>query len=195
MCAQSQPDPHRWTAPDALAGFGVALRPETPEDVPFLAALFESVRWPAFDDSGWTDSFRRAFLAEQFRFQVAHYARACPDAVFLIVERRSVPIGRLYVHEAASEHRIVDISLLPEVRNQGLGGALLDMVCAAADRRGCLSSLHVEKFNRARSLYRRKGFKPAGERGPYWLMIREPESRAAHEAPARPSADGQMSQR
>jgi hypothetical protein len=31
-------------------------------------------------------------------------------------------------------------------------------------------SIHVEKFNPAQNLYRRLGFREAGEDGPYWRM-------------------------
>ncbi|MDQ0346157.1 GNAT family N-acetyltransferase [Ancylobacter vacuolatus] len=180
------------TGPDYLPGslrcLGLSLRFETPKDAPFLAALFASVRRPEFEGNGWPDDVRHAFLADQFRLQVAHYARYYADAAFLIVERQGVPIGRLYLHRGPREHRIVDISLLPETRNQGIGGALLDMACTEASRLGRLASIHVEKNNPAQRLYRRKGFVPAGESGPYWLMIRAPDQETAAEAHAEAGA-------
>ncbi|SCW45386.1 GNAT family N-acetyltransferase [Ancylobacter rudongensis] len=167
-------DVFRIAGEEGLTRHGLSLRLETPEDAPFLAALFASVRGPEFEGNGWPDAVRSAFLADQFRFQVAHYARFYADADFLIVQRQGFPIGRLYLHRGPGDHRIVDISLLPELRNQGIGGALLDMACAEASRLGRVVSLHVEKNNPAQRLYRRKGFTPAGENGPYWLMIRAP---------------------
>ena len=70
-----------------------------------------------------------------------------------------------------------------------IGGALLDMACAEAARLGCPVSIHVEKNNPAQRLYRRKGFVPAGENGPSWLMIRAPgpgERRPATISPVAP---------
>ncbi|WP_018390729.1 GNAT family N-acetyltransferase [Ancylobacter sp. FA202] len=160
--------------PDTWADGGLALRPQTEQDMPFLQALFASVRGSEFEGNGWPDAFRSAFLDQQFRFQLAHYAQYYADADLLIIERQGAPIGRLYLHRSPSEHRIVDISLLPEARNQGLGGALLDIACAEAHRLGRVVSLHVEKNNPAQRLYRRKGFVQVGESGPYWLMIRAP---------------------
>lgn len=180
-------DPH--PGPDGGSGVagqacsvppGLGLRPETPEDAPFLAALFASVRGPEFAGNGWPDEIRDAFLAQQFRFQLAHYARYYAGAAFLIVERQGAPVGRFYLHRGATDHRIVDISLLPEARNQGLGGALLDIACAEADRLGRAVSLHVEKSNPAQRLYARRGFIRVGESGPHWHMIRAP----GPEAPA-----------
>ena len=167
-------DVFRIAGEEGLTRLSLSLRREAPEDTPFLAGLFASVRGPEFEGNGWPDAVRSAFLADQFRFQVAHYARHYADADFLIVERQGVPIGRLYLHRGPREHRIVDISLVPEARNQGIGGALLDMACAEADRLGRPVSIHVEKNNPAQRLYRRKGFVPAGESGPSWLMIRAP---------------------
>ncbi|UOK70410.1 GNAT family N-acetyltransferase [Ancylobacter polymorphus] len=168
-----------------VPGLPVSLRREAPDDAPFLAALFASVRGPEFEGNGWPDEVRDAFLADQFRLQVIHYARFYAGAEFLIVERQGVPIGRLYIHRSSGDHRIVDISLLPEARNQGIGGALLDMACAEADRLGRPVSIHVEKNNPAQRLYRRKGFTPAGESGPSWLMIRAPRSEVPAEAPVK----------
>lgn len=170
--------------PAGLGHLGLSLRPETPEDAPFLAALFASVRGPEFEGNGWPDAVRSAFLADQFRLQVAHYTRYYAGAAFLIVERQGVPIGRLYIHRSSGDHRIVDISLVPEARNQGIGGALLDMACAEAAQLGRPVSIHVEKNNPAQRLYRRKGFVPAGENGPSWLMIRAPGPQAPAEAHA-----------
>lgn len=150
----------------------ITLRPERPEDTPFLAALFASVRAPDFEAQGWPAEVLHAFLADQYRMQTAHYARFYAGAAFLIVEHDGAAIGRLYVHRDRHEHRIVDISLVPGARNRGIGGALLDRVCAEAAALGCGVSLHVEKHNPAQRLYQRKGFVRTGENDPYWRMAR-----------------------
>jgi ribosomal protein S18 acetylase RimI-like enzyme len=68
--------------------------------------------------------------------------------------------------------RIVDISLLPEFRGQGVGTALLGAVTQEAAKEHRSVSIHVEKFNPAQRLYRRLGFVEAGGSGRYWLMVR-----------------------
>ncbi|RTM01630.1 N-acetyltransferase [Ancylobacter aquaticus] len=177
-------DVFRIAGEEGLTRHGLSLRLETSEDAPFLAALFASVRGPEFEGNGWPDAVRSAFLAQQFRFQRAHYTHHYADADFRIVERQGAPVGRFYLHRGPTDHRIVDISLLPEARNRGLGGALLDIACAEASRLGRVVSLHVEKTNPAQRLYRRKGFVPAGESGPSWLMIRAPAQDMPAEATA-----------
>lgn len=165
--------------PDTWADGGISLRPQTEQDMPFLQALFASVRGPEFEGNGWPDETRHAFLDQQFRFQSAHYARHYADADRLIVTRHGAPIGRFYIHHGPREHRIVDISLLPAARSQGIGGALLAWACAEASRLGCALSLHVAAHNPAQRLYLRTGFIRVGEAGPDWLMVRAPETEAS----------------
>ena len=51
---------------------------------------------------------------------------------------------------------VIDIALLPAHRGRGLGTFLLRELLAEADREGRTVSLHVEFFNRVRSLYDRE---------------------------------------
>ncbi|MBS7538151.1 GNAT family N-acetyltransferase [Ancylobacter lacus] len=174
--------------PSRLASVGLRLRPEVAADAAFLHHLYAAIRWPELDASGWPDATRHAFLADQFRLQSRHYAAFYHDALFLIVERAGEPIGRLYLHRGTRDHRIVDISLVPASRGHGIGGGLLDMVCAEAAGVGRTVSIHVESFNPARNLYTRKGFRQIGENGPYLLMEWRPGSAASPEPGAERSA-------
>ena len=149
---------------------GVSLRPEGPEDRGFLETLFVAVRWHEFDAAGWPDEFRRQFLADQFALQSRHYAQHYVGAEFSIVERKGEPIGRLYVFDGADKIRIVDISLLPEIRGKGLGTILLKAVLARGAVAQKAVTIHVEQFNPARRLYRRLGFTEGSSDGPYIYM-------------------------
>jgi predicted GNAT family acetyltransferase len=80
------------------------------------------------------------------------------------------PVGRLYVARWAEEIRVVDIAVLPEYRNRGIGSALLRDLMAEAAAAGKPLSIHVERFNPAVRLYARLGFAPAGDAGVYLLM-------------------------
>jgi ribosomal protein S18 acetylase RimI-like enzyme len=64
----------------------------------------------------------------------------------------------------------MDIALLPEHRNQGIGGKLVRDVMNEAAAIGLKVSLHVESYNPAQRLYRRLGFVEAGESGVYQLL-------------------------
>ena len=159
----------------SLASRGITLRPEQPADGVFLETLFVSIRWPEFDGAGWSDEVRRNFLAHQFALQSRHYADCYRGAEWQIVERTNVegnaaPVGRLCLLEGQSDVRIVDISLVPEVRGAGLGAALLNAVKARAAARDRKVSIHVERNNPARRLYQRLGFAFVHEQGPYLLL-------------------------
>lgn len=160
--------------PSALRAAGFALRPQREDDYAFLERLYLSVRDEEVTVAGWPEETKQAFLADQFRLQHTHYQSHYYDAEFLILERGGAPVGRLYIFRGPHDHRIVDISLVPEVRGAGVGGALLQAVQAEAAVVGKTVSIHVEMFNPAQNLYRRLGFKEVGERGPYWLMEWQP---------------------
>jgi GNAT superfamily N-acetyltransferase len=167
-------EPARAGATPALSGAvaqaGLRLRPQTGDDAPFLEALYISVRWPELDLSGWPDAVKRAFLADQFRLQTRHYAHAYYDAEFSIIEHGGRAIGRLYLFRGHADHRIVDISLVPDARGKGFGSALLKAVMEEAAAARKTVSIHVEQFNPALHLYRRLGFVELRAEGPYLLM-------------------------
>jgi ribosomal protein S18 acetylase RimI-like enzyme len=159
------PPPLRAAAPLALD-----FRPLAATDYDFIEALYLSTRAEELALSGWPEAERTAFLAQQHRAQHHHYLTYYPHAERLILERDGAAIGRLYVDAWTRELRIVDISLMPGARGQGIGGALLRDVIewAAADGKGV--SIHVEKVNPAKRLYERLGFVVVEDKGVYDLM-------------------------
>ena len=160
--------------PEFLRAAGFRLRPESEEDLAFLERLYVSVRWPELEPTAWPDEAKVDFLRSQFRVQRQQYQTQYGGAQFVVLERGTVAAGRLCVLRGPQDFRIVDISLLPEFRGQGIGTGLLGAVIREAARIHASVSLHVEKFNPAQRLYRRLGFVEAGESGPYWLMVRPP---------------------
>lgn len=155
---------------EAAAAFGIAYRPMSDEDLPFVARLFASTRAQEVAATGWPPETQRAFLDQQHRAQHLHYRNVYPGAEWLIIERGSEAIGRLYLDESDTGLLLMDISLLPGERGVGLGGAILADVLALAAARDKPVSLHVEKFNPARRLYQRFGFAVMEDQGVYDLM-------------------------
>ena len=150
---------------------GLAFRPITGDDLPFLSRLYASTRTEELAVTPWTDAQKAAFLTQQFEAQHAHYQTHYQSADFLVILRGDHHcIGRLYLARWEREHRIVDIALLPEYRRKGLGEALLRDLLDEAAAAGRAVSIHVEKFNPAMGLYRRLGFVTAGDAGAYDLM-------------------------
>ena len=148
----------------------IALRPVADADRPFLLALYASTRQDELDLVAWGEGQREAFVRMQFDLQDAEYRRLSPGGRFDVVEVAGQPVGRLYVDLLPGELRIVDISLLPAFRGQGIGRALLIALQCEAAASGSSVSLHVEMHNRAAGLYERLGFATTAEHGVHRLM-------------------------
>ena len=153
----------------------VTFRPITPADLEFLYAVYASTRREELAVLDWSEADKAAFLRSQFDTQHRAYQGSYPGADFLLVLERERPIGRLYIERRDDEIRIIDIALLPEHRNVGIGGAILRDVLAEAARDGKRVSIHVEMFNPALSLYQRLGFQQRELRGVYYFMEWVPE--------------------
>jgi ribosomal protein S18 acetylase RimI-like enzyme len=160
--------------PDELQSRGISMRAETADDAEFLASLYLSVRWQELAVTNWPDEAKRGFLAGQFHIQTQQYRARDYDGIERwIVESRAGAIGRLYLLHREMELRVVDISLLPEWRNHGIGTSLLRQLGREADGMGIPLRLHVEQHNPALRLYRRLGFQERETTGLYWLLERK----------------------
>lgn len=163
---------------DLLAS--IELRPETADDLPFLAGLYASTRAEEMEAVPWSDEEKRRFLEWQFQAQHKHYREHYPDCEFQVIERVGEdggrqPVGRLYLDEWDAELRLVDVALVPEARGGGLGSALLRRILERGRRCSKAVSIHVEYNNPALRLYRRLGFRHVDSNGVYYLMRWDPE--------------------
>jgi ribosomal protein S18 acetylase RimI-like enzyme len=152
----------------------ITLRAITAADEPFLYAVYASTRTEELAPLGWDEAQLSGFLRMQFDAQHRYYQEQFAGAAFDLILRNGQPVGRLYVDRCDDEIRIIDIALLPEHRNAGIGSRLLREVLAEADRQKKPVRIHVERFNPALALYQRLGFGPAGETGVYYLLERQP---------------------
>lgn len=138
---------------------GVTLRPmRSPDDHPFLFALYHSVRMGELAGTDWPDEQKLEFLAQQFTFQHHAYTTNYPGAQLDIVEMDGEPIGRWYVHRGRDDIRVMDIAIMPAWRNHGIGQWLLRAVMDEGTAAGKPVTIHVEKMNPAMRLYLRLGF-------------------------------------
>ena len=153
----------------------VTLRPVTPDDEVFLYQLYSSTREQELARVPWDEEAKKSFLEMQFKAQAQHYQQQYADAEFQIILCDSRPVGRLYVDRRDDELRIIDIALLPEHRNAGIGSALLNDLLGEAAEAGKPVRIHVERFNPALRLYERLGFTHIGDTGVYYLMELRPD--------------------
>ena len=149
---------------------GVALRPITDDDLPFLRRVYGSTREEELAPTGWSEQEKSDFLDMQFRAQHAHYQEHYPGCAFDVIVLDGEDVGRLYLHRTDIEHRVVDIALLPDHRGNGIGGAIMRTILDEAHAAGKPARIFVEKNNPAFRLYERLGFEVVGDEGVYWLM-------------------------
>jgi ribosomal protein S18 acetylase RimI-like enzyme len=154
----------------------VTLREARDSDEPFLLRVYASTREEELAPVPWSDEQKAGFIAMQFAARSSHYAQHYTGMTSDIVLVDGQPAGCLLVDRWTSEIRIVDIALLPAFRGRGAGGELLAELMDEATEMGKRLSVHVERENRARSLYERLGFRPVGETGVYLRMEWDPAS-------------------
>ena len=153
-----------------------SFRRETDGDLDFLKSLYAASREREFAIlSNWTDEEKRNFLDQQFSAQHCHYKKHYPDAELDIIEIDGQPIGRLYIAELRQEIRLMDVALLPDARNSGIGGQICAEIKIRAAQASKIVSLHVEDDNPAKRLYERMGFVEVGDVTFYKLMHWCPE--------------------
>lgn len=143
------------------------LRRITPDDQEFLYQVYASTRVEELRQVDWDDAVKEAFLRMQFDAQHRYYQENYSTADFQIILNDENPIGRLYVARWADEIRLVDIAILPEHRNSGIGTGVLKGLMKEASESGRPLRIHVEKFNPAMGLYKRLGFVVIEDRGVY----------------------------
>jgi ribosomal protein S18 acetylase RimI-like enzyme len=122
----------------------------------------------------WDEAAKEAFLRSQFALQASQYRLHYPDAAFKVILAGGERIGRLYVHRTPGRIHILDIALIPECRNQGVGSTLLREILDQADHLKSKVILYVENYNPALRLYERLGFRRIAEEAGYEMMERLP---------------------
>jgi len=136
----------------------ITLRDATPEDMPFLGRLYCNSRQQEVESWGWPAQQQEAFLRMQFEAQHRSYRAAFPDATHNIICKENAPIGRILVNREPVALHLVDIALLAEHRNCGIGSELLRRMQQACEVQSLTLRLQVLQGNPAIRLYRRLGF-------------------------------------
>lgn len=137
----------------------IELRPVTPEMDEFLLRVYASARAEELAQASWSDLQREAFLRSQFAAQQAHYRKHNPTATHDLILLDDESIGRLYVARREQEIRIMDITILHEYRNRGIGTSLIKELMEEAARAGKPLNIYVEFYNPSSRLFDRLGFR------------------------------------
>jgi GNAT superfamily N-acetyltransferase len=151
----------------------ITRRPVCDGDLPFLFELYASTREAEMAQVPWTLDQKTAFVNMQFTAQLAGYRDAYPTADHEIFSTASGPAGRIYWVREAERLHILDITVAPARRNEGIGSLILADVLEEADRTQRPVSIHVESFNPSCTLFSRLGFRVASEDG-FMLLLKRP---------------------
>ena len=151
----------------------ITLRPVTEADDAFLLSVYASTRAAELDRVPWTAEQKDAFVRMQFDAQKTHYAAQEPGANHDIICLDSTPVGRLYLARRAEGLHILDITVLPQYRNQGIGAILLRRLQNEAATAGKPLSIYLENFNPSLPLFRHLGFQTVSENG-FNLLLQWP---------------------
>jgi ribosomal protein S18 acetylase RimI-like enzyme len=149
----------------------VSLRSAAESDQDFLRMLFASTREQELSFLPEGAGARQFFLNSQFNAQRESYRRSFPEARHQIIEVDGRAAGRLYVDRSRGVVHLIDISLLPEYRNRGIGTALLQGLLAEAEQSGGTATLSVAISNPAQRLYERLKFRTVSSDGVYLFQV------------------------
>ena len=174
-------------------GEQVILRTTEPQDDSFLFQVYASTRTDEMALVNWNETQKFDFLLMQFNAQRQHYLNYFPQAEYsLICQSENRPIGRMIVNRSGEEILLMDIALLPEYRNTGIGTCLIRDLLNEAQMKGQPVNLYVEVFNPARRLYERLGFSKVGMDGIYYKMEWRPEAGVRDVLPSTFQANGSI---
>src|SRR5277367_764809 len=133
----------------------VTLRNATPDDMEFLVRLYLDTRRLEVAAWGWAPQQQELFLRMQFDAQRRSYRAGFPDAIDHIVCVNSADAGRMLVGREPAGMHLIDIALLEEHRNRGIGTGLLRQLLQECESQGCTLQLQVLQGNQAIRLYQR----------------------------------------
>lgn len=152
-------------------GGTVDLRPVTESDDDFLLTVYASTREDELAQTAWTVDQKRDFLRWQLDLQRREYETRFPDAEYRIIVVDQQPAGRIWVGADKEQIRLLDIALLPEFQNRGVGTILLRRLMDRADNEGkALRHMVFVLNNNADRFYERLGFKKIDDFGAYKHM-------------------------
>jgi GNAT superfamily N-acetyltransferase len=148
----------------------ISVRPAHGGDREFLFVVYASSRRHQLAPLGWDDEAARSFLRAQFEHEDRDWHRHQPGAQCMVVLRGGEPVGRLYVSRSAHEIRVMDLTLLPAHRRQGIATRLLTELLEEAEASRRTVRLHADAASPLVGLCRRLGFLPAATRAGTLLL-------------------------
>ena len=148
----------------------IEMRPAEAGDMAFMQQLYACTRSTEVRMGGCDLATETLLQGVQFRAQQSWFETQYPHADLAVIMDRERPIGRLFVDYGPGELRILDICLLPEYRNRGIGLGLLRSLQAQGERLRLPVRLNVALGSPALRLLQRCGFEILAVDGVHNLM-------------------------
>lgn len=137
---------------------GFSLRPVTNDDQEFLYRLFAETNANTFEAAGLDRQQIDSLLRMQFQAQHQQYQQSFPNSEDFVIESGRECVGRLWLCEHEPDFRIVDIRLLRDFQNRGIGSQVIRHCIQQAETQRKDLRLSVANNNPARHIYERLGF-------------------------------------
>jgi GNAT superfamily N-acetyltransferase len=143
----------------------------TADDDEFLLAVYTSTRADELAQVEWQPGQKEMFVRWQFAMQRKEYDTRYPDARYGVILVDNQPAGRIWIGEDETQIRLLDIGLLEEFQNRGIGTLLLkQLIAEAAAKNKPLRHMVFVLNNNAHRFYERLGFVEIEDMGGYKHM-------------------------
>lgn len=149
----------------------MALRDVTADDDEFLLAVYNSTRADELAQVNWAPGQKEVFVRWQFDLQRKEYDTRYPQARYQVVIVNDQPAGRIWIGEDETQIRLLDIGLLEEFQNRGIGTNLVrELIAEAKKKNKPLRHMVFVLNNNAHRFYERLGFVTIEDNGGYKHM-------------------------
>ena len=149
----------------------VSLRPVAPADREFLISVYGGTRAQELAQVVWEEGQKDAFVRWQFERQEEEYDQRYPNARYEVILVDDVPAGRIWIGEDTKEIRLLDIAIIPQFQNRGVGTYLLRQLMAeATEKNKALRHMVFVLNDNAHRFYERMGFVVIDDVGGYKHM-------------------------
>jgi ribosomal protein S18 acetylase RimI-like enzyme len=145
----------------------VTRRPVCDADQEFLFGVFCSAQSEKFESLGLSPDQQEQLLRMQFQAQRRSYSSQYPRGDFDVVLINGVPAGNLYTQRGPDKYVLIDITLWPQYRNNGVGAELVRELIQEASAAGKAVNAHVLRDSPAWRLWQRLGFREVADDGVY----------------------------
>jgi len=149
----------------------VSLRPVTAGDTEFLISVYGGTRAQELAQVQWEEGQKDAFIRWQFEMQQKEYQARFPDARYDVILVDGVPAGRIWVGIDDKQIRLLDIAVMAQFQNRGVGTILLRrLMDEATEANKPLRHMVFVLNDNAHRFYERLGFTVIEDLGGYKHM-------------------------